>query len=643
MTAAIRILLVEDSEVDAKLLARTLRQADIDAAITRVDSAERLQEALRTAGWDLCICDYRLPSLEAPQAVSMIRATGVDVPIVVVSGQVGEESAVEVMRAGAQDYLTKDRLFRLGEVVCRELSEAQGRRQRVEVERAFVASEDRLRFALEAAQMGIWDWDIPNDDMRWAPGPPLWNPNGGLRGTLRDCLRAVATEDRDMVAQAVADAVSGSRPTYAVEHRVLTSDGSVRWLDVRGRVFFDDQRRPVRMAGTFLDITGRRALEGQLAHSDKMKTIGQLAGGVAHDFNNLLTVILTYCQLLDRLRPAGAERPGDRAGPLAEIAELTAPIRDAAERAAALTRQLLVFSRPQAVAPRVLDLNDLIRGVSKLLVRLVGEQVKIDLALEPNVWPIRIDPSQCEQIIVNLAVNARDAMPDGGTLRIATHNVPPDGNADRVVLEVTDTGEGMTEEVQRRAFEPFFTTKASGRGTGLGLATCRMVASNAGGTIELESAVGRGSCFRVYLPRSKDQLDAAPRLDRLVRTGRLPGTVLIVEDDALVRMSAERALRAAGYAVLGAADGEHALRLLQQHDGEIELLFTDVVMPRLGGVELAIAARVRTPALRVLFTSGYPGDALSPREPLQEPILIKPYTADELTRRVDELLATQAT
>jgi CheY-like chemotaxis protein len=200
----------------------------------------------------------------------------------------------------------------------------------------------------------------------------------------------------------------------------------------------------------------------------------------------------------------------------------------------------------------------------------------------------------------------------------------------------------MTEEVQRRAFEPFFTTKASGRGTGLGLATCRMVASNAGGTIDLESAVGRGSCFRVYLPRSKDQLDAAPRLDRLVRTGRLPGTVLIVEDDALVRMSAERALRAAGYAVLGAADGEHALRLLQQHDGEIELLFTDVVMPRLGGVELAIAARVRKPALRVLFTSGYPADAISPREPLQEPMLAKPYTADELTRRVDELLATQS-
>jgi signal transduction histidine kinase len=444
-----------------------------------------------------------------------------------------------------------------------------------------------------------------------------------------------------MVAHAVADAVSGSRPAYAVEHRVLTSDGSVRWLDVRGRVFFDDQRRAVRMAGTFLDITGRRALEAQLAHSDKMKTIGQLAGGVAHDFNNLLTVILTYCQLLDRLRPTGADRPGDRAGPLAEIAELTAPIRDAAERAAALTRQLLVFSRPQLVAPRVLDLNDLIRGVSKLLVRLVGEQVKVELALEPNVWPIRIDPSQCEQIIVNLAVNARDAMPDGGTLRIATRNIPPDGNADRIVLEVADTGDGMTEEVQRRAFEPFFTTKASGRGTGLGLATCRMVASNAGGTIDLESAAGRGSCFRVYLPRSEDQLEAVPRLDRFVRTGRLPGTVLIVDDDALVRMSAERALRAAGYSVLGAADGEHALRLLQQHAGEIQLLFTDVVMPRLSGVELAIAARVRTPALRVLFTSGYPADALSQREPPQGPVLAKPYTADELTRRVDELLETQ--
>jgi two-component system cell cycle sensor histidine kinase/response regulator CckA len=632
----VRILLVEDSEIDARLLARALQRAEIEPEITRVDSRERLEEALRSGCWDVCICDYRLPGMEAPEAVSIIRATGMDVPIVVVSGQVGEESAVEVMRAGAQDYLTKDRLFRLGEVVRRELSEAAVRRDRAEIERAFLASEDRLRFALEAAQMGVWDWDIQKDDMHWAPGAPqLWSMEGGLRGTLQECLRSVVAEDRDMVAQALGDAVVGARPAYALEHRVLTSDGNVHWIDVRGRVSFDEQGRAVRMAGTFLDTTGRRALESQLAHSEKMKTIGQLAGGVAHDFNNLLTVILSYCQLLDRVRPASSE-----------ITELTAPIRDAAERAAALTRQLLVFSRPQAVAPRVLDLNELIRGVNKLLVRLVGENVRVETALSGEVWPIRIDASQCEQIILNLSVNARDAMPDGGLLRIATSNVqggdpaqPLQSDADRVLLEVTDTGEGMSEEVQRRAFEAFFTTKASGRGTGLGLATCLMVASNAGGAIHVESAIGEGTRFRVYLPRCLDQLDSVPRLDRLVRTGRLGGTVLIVEDDSLVRMTAERALRAAGYTVLGATDGEHGLRLVQAHAQEIELLFTDLVMPRLGGVELAAAARARIPRLRVLFTSGYPAEARSAREPAGgEAMLPKPYTADELTRRVNELL-----
>jgi hypothetical protein len=637
----LRLLLVEDSDRDAELLVRKLRQGDFEPETTRVDNPDSLRAALEASPWDVIICDYELPTMDAPEAVAIIRGTELDVPIIVVSGKVGEESAVAVMRAGAQDYLTKDRLFRLGEVVRRELAEVAIRRQRVEAERAFLASEDRLRFALEAARMGVWDWDIGTDKMHWAPSAPQLWVEGGLRGTFADCLLAVYLDDREMVARAYAEALNGRRPLYAVEHRIVVRDGQVRWVDVRGRVFFDGAGQATRMAGTFLDITQQRALEQQLAHGEKMKTIGQLAGGVAHDFNNLLTVILTYTQLLEM---AHAGDP--------EVTEMTSPVRDAAERAAALTRQLLVFSRPEAVAPRVLDLNEVIRTVTKLLVRLVGEHVRLETDLADNMWRVRMDRSQCEQVVLNLAVNARDAMPQGGMLQIATHNVPrgPVGgptssDGDRVVLEVTDSGEGMSAEVQAKIFQPFFTTKAQGRGTGLGLATCHTVVTHAGGSIDVQSVPGDGTTFRVYLPRCEDEADLVPRRDRVVPAASASERILVVEDDSLVRNTAARALRIAGYEVVVAADGEEALHLLlQERSDPLDLLLTDIVMPRMGGIELTNAVKIRNPGMKILFMSGYPVDSATEQGLAKgTPLLVKPFTADELTSRVREALDARAT
>jgi CheY-like chemotaxis protein len=303
---AIRLLLVEDSSRDAKLLVRTLNQAGFEADTRVVSDRESLEQALKTATWDLVICDYELPTFDAPEAVAMIRSTEQDLPILVVSGSVGEESAVAVMRAGAQDYLTKDRLFRLGEVVRRELAEVNVRRDRAAAERALLTSEQRLRFAMNAAEVGVWEWDMVADRFEWVrQGDPYWDARGAVVATFRDGIKTVFPEDRERVANAFEECSRGERPTLSIEYRVVRTNGDVRWIDVRGQVVRDPAGRAVRMAGAFLDITERRVLEERLAQNEKMKTIGQMAGTIAHDFNNLLTVILTYGQLLHDSPPDG--------------------------------------------------------------------------------------------------------------------------------------------------------------------------------------------------------------------------------------------------------------------------------------------------------------------------------------------------
>jgi signal transduction histidine kinase len=602
-----------------------------------VSDRESLEQALKTATWDLVICDYELPTFDAPEAVAMIRSTEQDLPILVVSGSVGEESAVAVMRAGAQDYLTKDRLFRLGEVVRRELAEVNVRRDRAAAERALLTSEQRLRFAMNAAEVGVWEWDMVADRFEWVrQGDPYWDARGAVVATFRDGIKTVFPEDRERVANAFEECSRGERPTLSIEYRVVRTNGDVRWIDVRGQVVRDPAGRAVRMAGAFLDITERRVLEERLAQNEKMKTIGQMAGTIAHDFNNLLTVILTYGQLLHDSPPDGEQ-----------VVELAAPIVDAAERAATLTRQLLVFSQRQTIAPKVIDLNDVIRAVSRLLVRLVGERVKVETSLAPDLGRVRMDRSQCEQVLLNLAVNARDAMPRGGTLRIATENrVREERSAadpGQVMLEISDTGEGMSEEVQRKAFQAFFTTKANGRGTGLGLATCQTVVANAGGTISLTSAPGRGTTFRILLPRTEEQLDSLPPLPRDSQRRIGAEAVLVVEDDALVRASSARALRAAGYAVTTASSGEEALSSINERPDHFKLMLTDVVMPGLSGVELLQAVRRCAPKMKVLLTSGYSQEAIVPRGATDTVgLLPKPYTAEELTRRVSGLLELPA-
>jgi len=376
--------------------------------------------------------------------------------------------------------------------------------------------------------------------------------------------------------------------------------------------------------------------EEQLRQAQKMEAVGRLAGGVAHDFNNMLGVITGYTDLLLH-----------RAANDSRIREPLQEIMKAAERASSLTRQLLVFSRREIVAQQVLDLNELILGMHTLLRRLIGEDIELVTLPEPQLGLVKIDPGQIEQILMNLAVNARDAMPEGGTVRIETKNVERGAEGaglapgSYVQLSVTDTGCGMDAETQRRIFEPFFTTKEKGKGTGLGLATVYGIVQQNGGAIQVESAPGRGTTFQILLPRTQEAPRSTHSAD--TRPEALVGTetVLVVEDEALTRQVLRASLEACGYTVLEAGHGEEALSLCREHEARIDLLLTDLVMPIMSGRELAERMAVLRPDTKILFMSGYTDDVVI-RQGIQRgeiAFIQKPFNLSALARKVRETLS----
>ncbi len=427
-------------------------------------------------------------------------------------------------------------------------------------------------------------------------------------------------------------------------YRVTNSETREHDREGRPRVFlnnvvgFIEDGHLVRVWGTQRDVTEQRHLEEQFRQSQKMEAVGQLAGGIAHDFNNLLTAILGNTQLLLRELPPGDSKRGD-----------VEEIRKASERAASLTRQLLAYSRRQMLQPEVLDLNVVVAEMDKMLRRLIGEHIALVAVLAPDLGRVRADPNQIEQVIVNLAVNARDAMPDGGKLTVETANVDLDeafaqahlGSVpgSYALLAVTDTGAGMDATVRAHLFEPFFTTKEVGKGTGLGLATVYGIVKQSGGYISVYSEPGRGSSFKIYLPRIATPADAPPGPQK---SGPAPGseTVLVVEDEAAVLTLSRRALEAQGYVVLAASDPAAALRVVERHGGMIHLLLTDVVMPGLSGRELADRLTAQRPGIRVLYMSGYPGDAVVQHGtlPSGSAFLQKPFSPDGLARKVRDVL-----
>jgi signal transduction histidine kinase/ActR/RegA family two-component response regulator len=422
-----------------------------------------------------------------------------------------------------------------------------------------------------------------------------------------------------------------------VEEKLQRLDGAPAQVERVSMPFRDDGQPAV--LSILRDISGRKRLEEQLWQSQKMEAVGQLAGGVAHDFNNLLTVIITYCELLMSSRT--------------EDEELTHDLREvlgAAERAARLTRQLLAFSRRQLLQPRVVDLSQLTQNLEHMLQRLLPENIELITKLSPSVGCVSADSGQVEQVILNLVVNARDAMPLGGHIEIETKDVVLDegspslpagsGGGRFVMLAVTDTGTGMSADVRAKMFDPFFTTKPAGKGTGLGLSTVYGIVQQSGGSIVASSEPGRGTSLRIYFPRVAD---AAPA--QAVQAPAAPAssgseTILLVEDDARVRDAAQRVLRRVGYSVITAQNGSEALAVAAGHEGVIDLMITDLVMPVMGGRELAREITPVRPEMKVLFMSGYTEEAVGRTSLLESAaaFLSKPFTPEVLAAKVREVL-----
>jgi signal transduction histidine kinase/CheY-like chemotaxis protein len=436
----------------------------------------------------------------------------------------------------------------------------------------------------------------------------------------------------------ILDQVRRGEPTLPFETARLRKHGTRVEILLTPSPVKDENGVVIGVSGMSRDITARRQMEEQYRQLQKMEAIGQLAGGVAHDFNNLLTVINGCGELVLGRLPAGDP-----------LRELIAEITRAGERAAALTRQLLAFSRRQVLDPKVLDLNAVLADLEKMLRRLIGEDVRLTTRLQPGLGRVKVDPAQIEQVILNLAINARDAMPRGGELIIETANIDLDGSYAKwhaevhagpyVRLRVCDTGQGMAEEVKRHIFEPFFTTKPPGKGTGLGLTTVYAFVEQSGGHIEVASEPGRGTAFMICLPCAEES--GKPRsFAGTLRAPQGTETVLLVEDEPAVRALTRHVLQASGYTVLEASDGDEALHLAEQHSGSIHLLVTDVVLPALGGAQLGERLRIHRPELRVLFVSGYADDAII-RHGVRESevdLLQKPFSPAVLAHKVREVL-----
>jgi two-component system, cell cycle sensor histidine kinase and response regulator CckA len=766
VSAPLRVLIVEDSTTDEKLLLHALSKSGREVVSERVDDAPSMRGALARGPWDVIISDWSMPHFSGTAALALLKATGQDVPFIIVSGTIGEETALEAMRSGAHDFVLKGRLARLVPAIEREMRERDERVARRRAEVDLRASEERYRRIVETTTQGVWIVDPQartrfvnrrmatmlgyevgevvgrslfdfleeseiarasrnlkslesgvgssrearlrrkDGTLIWvsSESTPVFDDQGHYEGALammtdlterirsNEALRQsearfVRLAESGIIGIAFADIIGNlydANDTYLQMFGHTRSDletgelnwgrmtppewhevdaAAVRHLQSTGvaapwekEIFHKDGHRvPVLIGVAMLDapkciafvadLTERkrteaalRRTEEQFRQAQKMEAVGRLAGGVAHDFNNLLSVIIGYADLVQAKL---AEQDPLRAD-LGQIVE-------AGQRAAGLTRQLLAFSRQQILQPKVLDLNEVLAGMERMLRRLIGEDVELSLVPGHPLSRVRVDPGQIEQVVMNLAVNARDAMPRGGKLTIETSDVvldeahskehPGASAGPNVLLAISDNGTGMSADIRARLFEPFFTTKEPGKGTGLGLSTVLGIVQQSGGAIGVYSEVGVGTTFKIYLPPVAAVASAdAPTLPPSARSGT--ETVLLAEDDPALRRLLVSILRSQGYVVLEAQSGGDALLLTEQHPEQIDLLLTDVVMPRMSGRQLSERLRAVRPGLRVLYMSGYTDDAVVRHGVLESAVdfLQKPITAEALARKVREVL-----
>ena len=610
------ILIVDDEPVVLDVLKRLLEEEGREIAL-----AGTPEEAMRIAERgpiDVALIDKNLQGASGLDLSRKLKALQPELEVILITGYASLDTAIEAVQIGAFDYLTKpiDDYAALALKVHNAMEKSRLRRgQRVLLER-LSDSEARYRHLVASAPDAVVVYEVESGLVQDANGAAVQL----YEYPLEELTRLRATQ-------------LGPIETGRHEHRrknggLFTADVSASEFTLQGKRL---RVQSVRDATAAVQAEReRRTLEERLRISQKMEAVGRLAGGVAHDFNNLLTIMSAHAEFLSQeLGPDNPEVQG---------------IARAADRGAALTKQLLLFSRHKPVAHEQIDLNAAVTDVMRLLARVLGEAVRIESQRDADLWWVCADADQIGQVVINLAVNARDAMPRGGTVRIGTSNeVVREPRALRggelprgryATLSVADTGEGMTEEVLARLFEPFFTTKEFGKGTGLGLATVYGIVRACGGAIDVDSRPGAGSTFRIYLPASDEQAPSSKgRATRPPEAGR-GETILVVEDEDPVRMLLRRILVDHGYQVLEARDGADGLRRSQEHGGEIHLLLTDVVMPEMTGPELAQRVAAQRPATRVLFMTGYTEHGPTGAEAL----LHKPFSSATLLGHVRRLL-----
>jgi PAS domain S-box-containing protein len=644
----IRILVVDDAIEHAQMVTEFLRitgawpHAEIRIAETYDDALAMLTTPPM---YDLSVVDYMLGSRDGLGLLRELKERGIDTAVIVLTGQGAENVAVEAMKSGAADYLSKSTLTIEGleRAVRHALALRAGERQRRQAEAALRASEERFRALVENSSDALLLIDAEGRVTYISPSSSRhlgWGSDEMLGQSIFDFLHP---DDRDAMSVKLAEVLRSPGKPVTQDIRLQHADGSWRAIESIAVNRLSDPSVEAIVVNA-RDITDRRKLEEQLRHAQKMEAVGQLAGGIAHDFNNLLTAILGYCNLMRDDLPAEDPLRAD----LDEI-------HTAGERAASLTRQLLAFSRRQMLQPQVVDMNSVVQQLEKLLRRLISENVELVTALARDLLSVRVDPASIEQILVNLTVNARDAMPHGGRLTIETSNVDLDETfaiahvpmkpARYVMLAVGDTGEGMDADTQARVFEPFFTTKEQGKGSGLGLATVYGMVKQSGGYIWVYSEPGHGTVFKVYFPpaeqraRTNDQDNAGRRSGDAMHGWE---TVLLVEDEDAVRALGREVLRRHGYVVLEARHGVDALRMAERHPDDIHLMITDLVMPHMGGRDLVERLAAVRPKMKVLFMSGYTDHALMHRDLTPgTAFLQKPFTPEAFVRKVRSVLDRQ--
>jgi two-component system, cell cycle sensor histidine kinase and response regulator CckA len=643
MKSLLRVLVIEDLEDDMLLMLRELRRGGYTLEHLRVETPEEMEAALDRQDWDIVIADYTLPMFSAPAALKLLQNKQRDLPFIIVSGTIGEETAVTATKAGAHDYIIKGQLTRLLPAVERELREAEERRKRQETELALRESEAALRQSqqqykalAEASPVGIFRTDALGNciyvNRQWSEMTGI-SFESAVQG---DWARALHPEDREQIITDWQTAFQNTVP-LRLEFRFQKPDGEIVW--VLCQALPEGGVAGLGYIGTVTDITEKKQLESQFLRTQRLESLGTLASGIAHDFNNILTPILAISQLLPMKLPNLDARDQN----LLDILE------DSARRGADLVKQILVFARGSEGKRSPLQMSHILSEVLQMAQQTFPKAIDIQLHLPADdLWTVSADSTQLHQVLMNLAVNARDAMPNGGLLSLSAKNILLDETFARmnfgakagayVVITVADTGTGIAPELLERIFDPFFTTKEVGKGTGLGLSTTLGIIKTHGGFVRVHSTVDQGSQFKVYLPAMRETVAQPATSPRFL--GGNDELILIVEDESAIQQVTKASLEDCNYRTLTASDGIEAIDLYTQHQLEISLVLMDIMMPSLDGVSAIRALIDINPNVRVIAMSGLATNS-QVTETLGSSVkafLSKPYTMQELLSTLHEVM-----